>query len=550
MKKILFYLTVVVSSLLFSCNEELEIASTDELIPSISEFSPATGSVGTQIVIIGENLQKIVKAYINDQEVKINSLISGTYMTIEATSKASTGVIRLETSSKTVTTTSVFTYTYPTPSLGNLPTEALEAGAAVSINGENLDVVTKLLLVETVSVGEESMSHEVEIVYQKSTELVFVVPIIPAGTFKLQMNYAQADGDKFTQSSDVNLVNDGVIVIEPLNETYAVGDKIMVTGAGFATVTEILIGDVKQKIESFDAANLTFEVVDDPKLADGTHITTLTFVAGEVHKVINERFKVEMPTFYKWAQKQTGARSTGSHLLCIETGTSHNIKTGDFAIIDPMATSKSGGVCVGSNQLDGSVTNEEYYGVKPYIFMLYYGSGLYLYGPSQRNDRISQFNSALGKVYGTPNVQFRTLDVTNAEEKALFDKITGGTLTNADFTSELIDTFALTGAGSDGWSNATSGGINAYLDPNGVKTAARPWGGSELKGAKDVVNYDPNTVVMIFHMEPNKNVWVESEVNKTMVRKFGFLDITNSNQEGHNSVLTFDVYWQRTPMIK
>ena len=542
MKKIFFYLTMVASSLLFSCNEELEIAtSAKELTPTISEFSPATGPVGTEIIIKGENLQKIEKAYINNKEVKIKSKVSGGYMTIEATSSANSGVIKLETSSeKSATSTDAFTYTYPTPSLAALPS-TLKAGEEVIVNGENLHVVTKLFFVP--STTARSTAHEAQIIYQRSTELVFIVPIVPTADFKLQMNYAQATGEGSIQSSVVKLVNDGVTVNEDLNETYAVGRKIAVTGSGLATVSKVLIGDVEQRLLSFDATNLEFEVVDNPNLADGVHEAILTFVAGDKSEVIKENFKVEIPTFYKWAQREMGAKVSGCG-FSFETGTPADIKT-NFAELDPVAASKSGGACIATNQLDPSITDDQYYSVKPYMFMHYLGSGLYLYGPSTSNSRLNQFASSIGTTYGTPNVQFRTLDISNPAEKAVFDKITSGTFTNADFTPELINTFSLSGVGSDKRSNEITGAAKAYSTSS---TDPRPWGGVDLKGPKEVQDYDPNTVVLVLYMKPSKAVWGDVEVNETSISKFGFIDFTRSNQNGHNSMLSFDVYWKRSAM--
>ena len=538
-----------------SCNEKLNISEYHSSEPSISGFSPVEGPAGTQITVEGHGLGKITSAKINGEEIEIKYCISNSVIILKATDNASSGRLTLEGPDGVAESEDVFTYTYPVPVIEKTPEkdEFFAANPAV-ITGENLNAVSRVTFGDT----------EAEIISSSKKELVFMVPDLRE---TVDLDFFYFDGSEYVSAmtiSDVQVVRQVPAVTELSKETDDVtGDEITVTGKYLNFVETITLAGIRMPVTSVssDGTSLKFKVNDDKSFPDGDNSGALVFTSFEGTEILTVRddFAFFVPTFYTWKNANLNAHSTEklNHLFCLETGMTYAID--QFATdVDPLSVEMNGAVCTAKNTLDPSVTEEDYYAVKPYIYFMYLGSGCYFYGPANSNNRLSNFKSSAGESvatgYGTPIIKFRTLCADIPEEKAIIDKIRGGSFTSDDFTPDLLSGIDLVQTGEstvDSWSNVPNGEFGAYKDDSKKgSTNHRPWA-PFLTSATETVDGDPGTVVLILYFKPEWDG--DPDASAENIYKFGFMNITrlvqNADVErGRQNNATFDIYWQRTPM--
>lgn len=551
MKKILFYLTILSGVMLFaSCNEELTIDSYEQAAPVIASFTPESGPVGTEITVTGENLQKITEVYINDKEVEVKNRISSTQLILKATSDGRTGVIKLVSVEGETVSASAYTYVYSAPAISQdqSPTQ-FEVGSEVLFIGTSLDAV--------LSVSFNGVAAEIK--DQLPTELVVLVPDIKTATANITFSYFDGSADVSSTIEDVSMLR-AVPSVDGVTASVDVGKDATITGKYLHLVEKVTLGGIEMPIvtQPENGESLTFTVNDSyPEFDDGINsdkeIVLYSFESTEKLNV-EEPFSFFVPEFYDWKNKKLNGHSTivENHFFCLDTGETFAAEK-YAADVDPLAISHGGAVCSGKNTLASTVEEEQYYGVKPYIYAYYLGSGMYFYGPANNSNRMVNFVGAgfTPKVvsYGTPIIQFRTLTPEIPAEKVIIDKIKGGTFVSDDFTPALLDDIDLTQDGAvDGYSNVPNGELPAYKAKGA--TNSRPWA-PNLPAPKETVDIELNTVVLVFYMKPN---WTSPlSLDKANIYKFGFLDLTNLWQDGNKNsgrqnAPTFNVYWQRTPM--
>ncbi len=522
MKKIFFIFAVALSSLLVSCNEELIFDVTVQEAPSITSFSPATGVVGTEITIMGENLQNVTSAYINNVEVVVSSRISGNIVSITATQDASSGVIKLVSAEGDAISSEQFTYSYPTPTITSIPS-AITAGEWVYVEGENLSAVLELWI-------DSSVSGLVQVteLTTASSELLFKVPSIAAGSAELQIVYYDGSASTRAGVGTVAIANDGVMVLSSLEGTYAMGDYITVEGSGLAVVSQVLIGDVAQSIiGDVTSSSFTFEIVDDAAFADGLNVADLTFLASDGSvEYTHEGFQITMPVFYTWTDCQTTAKSGSSNFFNFENGRAYSIS--QIETLDPVTAALSYQAHTSPNVLSSSVSEDDYYSIMPYIYQHSLGSGSNLYGPASNASRMGGLGSPIASsAYGTPSVIMFVLDSSIEAENTLLEKVKSGTFTEADFDPAHFSTFDI------GSRNATGELTAANYAPE-AGTTTTPY------------DANPGTVILVMHMKPNYDTWAFSMDN---VYKFGIMEMTNLTYttSAHYASAKFNAMWQRTP---
>lgn len=551
MKKIFAYLCMLTGTTLLaaSCNEELRIDSYSQPDPVINSFSPSSGPVGTLITVKGEGLGSIRSAKINGGEVAVKHMISGNEIVLQTTSAGSTGVITLENADCAVQSTEKFTYTYPTPSITTYP-PTYTVGELAVFFGSGLDAIQSVKFNTT----------ETPITEKSPTELIVKIPDLREST--ADITFAYYDG-----SSEVTFQKNGVHIVRLIPQVTSLspatgivtGSEVTAEGMFLHLVEKVTIGDVEARItgQPENGQSLTFRMADDPSFTDGNNTRKLRFFSLNGTEIldVDDNFTFFVPSFYTWKNANLNAHSTSklNHFFCLDTGDTY--AAADFATsVDPLTMSLSGAVCSAKNQLAASVTAAQYYAVKPYIFFAYLGSGCYFYGPANNNNRISNFKNSSpdlsASIYGTPIILYRTLCEMNPAEKAIIDKIKGGTFSSSDFTPALLDDIDLTKTGAaseDGWSNIPNGKFGAFKAASA--TNHRPWAPT-LTSATETVDINPGTVVLVMYFKPN---WETFKADPENICKFGFIHITKLVQDktvesGRQNNATFDVYWQRTPV--
>ncbi len=512
----------MLATFMVSCNEELEYDVTVQGVPAITSFSPSSGVVGTQIVIEGENLQNVTTAYINDIEVEVSSRITGSYITITATSDGRSGIIKVVSAEGDASTSSSFTYTYPTPTLEVMPSTFV-AGEQVFIEGSNLNAIQEIWIT-----SEDGTVTTVDTFTAIEAELEFKVPNVSAGEADLEFSYFNGSTSASFVAGSVIIVNDGVFITSDLDGTYAMGDQITIEGSGLAVIEKVFIGDIEQSIVgTTTATQLVFQIVDDPIFVDGLNVADLTFATSDGSvQYTKEDFNITMPVYYSWSSCTITSRSGDSNFFNFENGRAYSIS--QIETLDPVTAALSYQAHTASNVLSDAVSDADYYSINPYIYMNSLGSAAYLYGPASNSVRMGGLGSPIASsAYGTPSVILFALLETIEAENTIIQKVKNGTFTEDDFDPSVFSSFDIGSRNSNG---ELSGLLYAPGSP----------------GSTTAYNEDPGTVVLVMYMKPNRTDWVFSMDN---VVKFGLMDMTNLTYvagSAYEASAGFNAFWQRT----
>ena len=163
--------------------------------PVIESFSPASGPVGTEIIITGQSLSGVTRAYIGDQEMVIKEKVSDSRLSIVAGANGRDGRIVLESSVGKGESEASFTYSYAVPSLKPaLLQESVVMGDRLLLSGSNLTAVEAVLY--TAEGCEES--HEGEIYEQSASEIVARVPYVENGNVRITLRYFDGEASVTT----------------------------------------------------------------------------------------------------------------------------------------------------------------------------------------------------------------------------------------------------------------------------------------------------------------------------------------------------------------
>jgi len=104
---------LIVSIIYWSSCDSISMNEFSASAPQILSFSPEKGSIGTEIVITGKNLDDVVKATIGGEEVTILQKVSNQRLSLKVTSNARSGKIILSNSIGEGTSDTDFTLEYP-----------------------------------------------------------------------------------------------------------------------------------------------------------------------------------------------------------------------------------------------------------------------------------------------------------------------------------------------------------------------------------------------------------------------------------------------------
>ncbi len=551
--------------LLFSCNEKLTVDAYVAQAPIIHSFSPTTGPIGTLITVTGEYLQNIDTAWINGGKVVIQSKINANELILRTTVAGRTGKILLYSPQGEVESEESYTYTYATPAITQYPATFLEEDVAVII-GTNLNCI------QSVKFG----SVEAQIVEVTPEQLVVKVPSVGSPTADITFTYFNGTSNQTIQKTGAQVLRQLPLVTSYDPATgIETGATITLTGKRLHLVDSVKIGNTKMFISNKpeNGLSLKFMLVDNTAeftdLLNTKPLKLYAFAGTEVVTADNS-FAFTVPSYYKWTDAKLNGASNDpdfqNHFFCLEDGTTSSIYR--FATdVDPvtMTTDPVGRACRVTNRLIPSITAEQYYSVKPYVFMLTMGSGFIIYAPSHNGVRAKDFvannkdkdgktipGMPTDSLWGTPIIQMRVLNKGVTAEKAIIDKVLAGNFPYTEFTPALLNSIDITMTGDDtddGYSNLPRGEINHFAAPG--KSVYRPWATPPFTANNDLIT-DMNSVMLVLYYRPNWGTFSYAYEN---VYKFGFIHFTHVNRNAsggsadtRKSTATFNAYWKRTPI--
>ena len=477
------------------------IPVTDAIVES---FSPETGTVGDVITISGRNLDQVTAVTFNGIEVGNAYFSEGS--SADAVLVPVPAGIESAGASTPVTITAVWgggrtidvtseekPFTLLVPAFTAFtPEDEYVLGSEIALGGENLDLVSE------VRWGE----HQLTILEGRTAESITVaIPTnIPQAdpvnvTAALTAAYG-SPAQTLTIAEEMTVNTTAVGPAEPVYESIESSDgseniylrkEVTVRGRNMASVEKFIL-------ESQDGDNAEAEVTekDDysakfviPEEISGTAAKQMTLTAVWNGGNRTEFGEVTIFPFYF----QTGLRlGIGSGNNTPESGLSNSflmlddlttISTAEYVEdnVDPYLMSGSNTVTTAQNTVTGS--QEEYYGVQPYTFIILSGGKLRMCNPANTANQIRNFvyddgsgKERLPQTFGTPVLRLEVAsDTENPELKAA---AANGTLTDIAMFSDRCGSIVVDFAVTEDEKSWTEGSvvIIQYVNYTGASSAS------------------------------------------------------------------------------
>lgn len=521
--------------------------------PLIESFSPASAPVGAEIIITGQHLSGVTKAYIGDQEMVIKEKVSDTRLSIVAGANGRDGRIVLENTVGKGESESEFIYSYAVPSLKPaLLQESVVMGEQLLLTGTDLSAVEAVIFTAE---GQEN-GREGDIQEQSASEIVARVPYVENGNVRITLRYFDGNSSVTTpldEAPSIVVVRVVPVFDQPVVlERTAVGKSVTLTGENLDKVDRILVGGV-EAVVSKQPASLTFTVpAGDFQDGDTETNVVAEYFDGNETITLSESFVVYVPYLMFWENMRVWAqgRDVESMSSFFSPQTGRVYANSDWrTVIDPISYQYQAATCSAGNTPNKAViTEEQYNSVNPYFFFSGVSAGqLQVNSPANSTGQLRNFyfenNSAdeyrvtgvKGDCYGTPVLTFRYLDSSNAAEKALIDQVKNQTLEHIDEESFPIDVEAKT-VGGIGISSA-KGTLNSDV-----------WAAGKYTAGTDAAAVDVDAVLMVLYYGYDGS----AENVAANIRRIGFLHIRTVNFKTYNNTkapsssdVTFNCYWQK-----
>jgi hypothetical protein len=311
MKKIniIFKTLILVLGLGFvSCNETEVFDEQASSAPVITDFSPKSGKVGTEVRITGEYLQQIDTVRIGGGLAELKYRVNPQEIVVVITANNKTGSISVSGNNGQVESSGSFSMEYTVPALINIPSSA-KTNADIYIEGDNLDAVLAVYF----------GSVKGEIISQSEKDMIVRVPFFEDEKVDLIVDYNSAEGLKQVSTSGKPFELERPIpVITNMPATGEIGTSITITGVDLTLIDEIYFGAVPGIIRQKTDDRLTVLIPDDFNEATTVELSAKYY--GTRTLVINPAFRVK--AIYYWENKEIFAQdeSTSNNFFNALTG--------------------------------------------------------------------------------------------------------------------------------------------------------------------------------------------------------------------------------------
>ena len=247
-KSLIFRITAVIIlivAVFTSCDESTSIYSETFETPVITDFYPKTGSIGDQITIKGENLEKVDSVAFGGGKTTILYRVNSTEMIVKVAATSRSGNIVVQYSANNVVyrgeSAETFTVQYAKPALTNYPTTA-RASDQVLIEGNKLDAAISIFF----------GSAEGKIIYQSEKEMLVEVPfVVEDGGVDILLTYNDQNGVEKTGTTNQPFVLEKPVPsVTYCPSTAFVGSSITLTGTNLTQVDTVMIGVYRALITS------------------------------------------------------------------------------------------------------------------------------------------------------------------------------------------------------------------------------------------------------------------------------------------------------------
>lgn len=439
---------------IYRANFYLTVPVTDAIVGG---FTPAEGTIGTEITIKGRNLEQITSVSFGGVKLEGEALTLaadavkfvvpvGTYeagnSTIAITAEWAGGTLAVTSEEST------FTMKTPKATIDAVQgaDQSAKIGDEVCFSGENLDLITKTTW----------GAHEMVLVEQSATKLVLKTPSsieqadpvvqsanivaewgAPVQTYTLAENYkvdTTPVGPAKPVFTSLTAEDGGADNRLYLKKVVTVKGQNLISIEGFE-----VDGVAATLVEGGSDTEVQFIVPDGVSFTAAKEVA-LTALYNGGNPV--DFGKVTVYPFYYWKDVVLGAGNgpDASKAFFVPD-------MGGIMSADDWSDAYAGANGVtNKNEINKTVlTEEQYYSVKPYIFVNSNSSDFSFIGPANSNGQLSKVKKSdgsawvSGKYYGTPIIGYRNMEYTGATESELgwAAKVKSGDITS--LTDELPD---------------------------------------------------------------------------------------------------------------
>ncbi|NDV77710.1 IPT/TIG domain-containing protein [Dysgonomonas sp. 511] len=248
---IVFKVLILALGLAFvSCDEDLVYDKETVNDPIVTDFSPKSGRVGTEITIIGEYLNKIDSAWIGGELAEVKYRISSNEVVVKVVAANKTGKILLSGSNGKIETPENFTLLYAVPSLSAYPTSG-KVDSEIFVEGSDMDVVSAVYF----------GTAKAEIVSQTESDITVIVPFFQDAKVDIILEYNTIAGVKQTGTTGTPFELEWIV---PVLTTYPVkakvNDEITIEGENIDAILDVYFGTVKAEIISRAETSIVVKV--------------------------------------------------------------------------------------------------------------------------------------------------------------------------------------------------------------------------------------------------------------------------------------------------
>ncbi|SHG14711.1 IPT/TIG domain-containing protein [Salegentibacter echinorum] len=287
----------------FSCEADLEIDRSLEEIrgkqPEITSFSPESTPLLGNVTVKGSALNFVEKAFINGVETPIHQRVNANQIVIEAGVDVTSGPIKLVTGAgKEVVSEGDLNITYPTPSISSeIPTSS-KVNENITIEGENMDAVTK------VKFGEKEGFIE----FKEKNALVIKTPLNNESPIALTLFYNTEAGEQTTVlEEEYEIIIPKPTVNNP-PRLMTKGNPVTVIGENMNLVTSVSVGGKETAIDEVTPTSLSFAVPEGLETGyypikfvysedQETILSNIPYINGEFMKLLDfDDYPIDLPS--------------------------------------------------------------------------------------------------------------------------------------------------------------------------------------------------------------------------------------------------------------
>ena len=304
-----------------ACKEEPVVNQKEILPPVLTDFTPKTGEIGTEVTISGENLHQVDTVMFGSGVAELKYRINKNTIIVVVTSASRSGKVVLKNKKGISESADNFDVVFVTPSVSEYPIDGIVTKDIV-LEGKNLHVVDSILLGGT----------KTTIISQRKNEIVFKVPFIDTeDPVALQLFYFNGtentttgtDGEKFTVLKEIPVIDE----IPALLEKYT---QATITGENLALIDLLFFDDVELKIIGKTATEIIFDLptnyFDGPKtgVLKGIYYGVKEIIIEDAFQIMSD---VNEKRYYQWnnvllsARVPVNSNGTEDAFFDAETGT-------------------------------------------------------------------------------------------------------------------------------------------------------------------------------------------------------------------------------------